>query len=105
MLVIAGRLPFFEQFEVFPPNRYQVRCPAVAGQNKNPALVVCHYAIEPLQHAGRLDGFRRPVKVSAAIAAFVPYRLIPIQGLSSQSRTGQGKFAAVSQRTLPFYAT
>jgi hypothetical protein len=65
---------------------------ATPRHKKNPALVVCHHAIEPLQHAGRLDCFRRPVKVSATIAVFVPDRLIPVQGQSSKSRTGQGKF-------------
>lgn len=59
---------------------------------KNPALAVCNHTFELLEHAGRLDCFRRPVKVSATIAACVPDRLIPIQGQSSQSRTGQGKF-------------
>jgi hypothetical protein len=67
-------------------------CYLAPGMKKNPALVVCNHAIESLQHAGRLDCFRRPVKVSATIAAFVPDRLIPIQGQSSKSRTGQGKF-------------
>ena len=69
---------------------------------KNPALVVCHRVCELLQHAGRLDCFRRPVKVSATIAACVPDRLIPVQGQGCQSRTGQGKSGCHFQRTLPF---
>jgi len=73
-------------------------------EQKNPALVVCHRAIEPLQHAGRLDGFRRPVKVSAAIPAYVPDRLIPIQGQSSKHEQGRVNSTAIFQRTLPFDA-
>src|SRR5208282_4357588 len=51
-----------------------VRCPGIfpscaagrpARNKKKPALAVCNHACELLQHAGRLDCFRRPVKGSA----------------------------------------
>jgi hypothetical protein len=47
------------------------------------------------------DGFRRPVKVSATITAGVPDRVIPIQGPSCESRTGQGKSGCYCFKDLP----
>jgi hypothetical protein len=64
---------------------------SLAGRtgNKTPPLPC---AIVPVNFGNMrdgTDGFRRPVKVSATIAACVPDRVNPIQGPYCESRAGQ----------------
>jgi len=79
---------------------------AASAEKKRPADAVWNLVHEPLQHAGRQDCFRRPVKVSAAIAAYVPVSHYSRSGLELRitNSAGQNLFITTSKERDIEYA-